>query len=124
MSNLLVDTGPLIRHLRGEQPTVQLLRITAQSGRMVISAITRAEVRSRMHPEERYATQKLLSRFNTLALDREIADRAGDLRNTFRLQGLTIGLADAVIAATAIAHNLTLLTYNRADFEFIPGLRL
>lgn len=124
MSNLLIDTGPIIRHLRGEQQTVQLLRVLSRGGRLAISAITRIEIRSRMHPDERFATQKLLGRFLTLAVDREIADRTGDLRNTLRLQGRALGLADAVIAATAIAYDLTLLTYNQTDFEVVPSLRI
>ena len=32
-----------------------------------------------MKPDERYATQKLLSRLAVYDLDREIADKAGDL---------------------------------------------
>jgi predicted nucleic acid-binding protein len=35
-----------------------------------------------------------------------------------------LGLADALIAATAIIHNLELYTLNVKDFVFIPQLRL
>ncbi|HZS48600.1 MAG TPA: hypothetical protein VFC63_26250 [Blastocatellia bacterium] len=30
-------------------------------------------------------------------------------------------LADAVIAATCLVHNLPLLTFNKKDFKFIAG---
>jgi predicted nucleic acid-binding protein len=39
-----------------------------------------------------------------------------------RFRGMTLGLADAIIAATCLIHGLTLVTYNVADFEKIPGL--
>ena len=35
-----------------------------------------------------------------------------------------IGLGDAVIAATAIVHNLALATHNTEDFRWITGLHL
>ena len=35
-----------------------------------------------------------------------------------------IKLPDAIIAATALIHNLTLLTGNTVDFKNIPGLRI
>jgi predicted nucleic acid-binding protein len=53
-----------------------------------------------------------------LIIDRRVADRAGELRRA----GLR--MPDALIAATAIVHNLTLLTRNTADFRKAPGLRV
>lgn len=37
---------------------------------------------------------------------------------------IKIKLPDAIIAATAIVYNLTLVTRNTADFKNIPGLAL
>jgi predicted nucleic acid-binding protein len=39
-------------------------------------------------------------------------------------QGISVPVADLMIAAVALVHNLTLITNNIADFQNIPGLRL
>ena len=54
-----------------------------------------------------------------LPLSDEIARQAVALRRQRR-----IGLGDAIIAATAITHNLTLVTRNTEDFRWIAGLGL
>ncbi len=124
MNRLLLDSGPVILQLRSHKRTVQLLRSLGAANRLAISAVTRIEVRARMLPLERFATQKLLSRFITYDVDRDIADRTGDMIATLRTRGVSVALPDVMIACTAIAHNLTLLTFNSAHFEIIPGLSL
>lgn len=124
MANYLLDTGIVIRHLRGQRRIVQLLRGFGALGRLSIATVTRLEVHAGMSPEEQYATQKLLSRFLTLDMDRDIADRAGDQVRENSLRGRVLSIPDAIIAATAIGHGLTLITLNREDFEGIPGLSL
>ena len=39
-------------------------------------------------------------------------------------QNKKIGLGNAIIAATALTHNLTLLSRNKKDFSAIPGLNI
>jgi tRNA(fMet)-specific endonuclease VapC len=39
-------------------------------------------------------------------------------------RGTPIGPNDLVIAATALAHQVTLVTHNTAEFSRVPGLRL
>ena len=79
MTAYLLDTGLVLRHLRGHQRTVQLLSGVGKMGRLSIASVTRLEVHAGMLPEERYPTQKLLARLATIDLDRDIADRAGDM---------------------------------------------
>ena len=124
MSRYLLDTGLLIRHLRGHKPSVQLLRGLAKSGRLCIATITRLEVYAGMHPQEKFGTQRLLSRFVNLELNKQIADRAGEYVYSSRQAGHRLHVPDAVIAATAITHNLTLVTLNTNDFASISGLSL
>ena len=53
----------------------------------------------------------------------DIAQKAIELIDTYsNSHGLL--LADAMIAATALEYNLTLITYNTKHFQFIKGLKL
>jgi len=114
----------VLRHLRGQRRTVQLLRRLGKESRLAIASVTRLEVHADMQAEERYATQKLLARLATLDLDREIADRAGDLIAANKRAGRALSVPDAIIAATAIGYHLTLMTLDQRDFRPIAGLRL
>jgi predicted nucleic acid-binding protein len=54
-----------------------------------------------------------------LSIDQNILDEAVTLR-----QKRKTGIGDALIAATAIVHDLTLYTHNTDDFKWIPELRV
>lgn len=124
MARYLLDTGLLIQHLRGKRRAVQLMRNLGKSNQLAISTVTRLEIHAGMRPEQEYATQKLLSRFASLDLDRNIAERAGKLVQILSQQNKSIGMADTIIAATALQHNITLVTLNKKHFERVSGLRL
>ncbi len=119
----LLDSGLLIRHLRGRPEAVRLLRDLGKRERLAIASVSRLEIHAGMQEQERYATQKLLARFMTYDMDSDIAERAGDYIREYRGQGVTLLISDAIIAATAIQHGLTLVTFNPKDFH-MPGLSL
>ena len=52
-----------------------------------------------------------------LSLDRPAAELAAKLRAQARSSGRIVDLGDALIAGTAMAHNLTIATRNVTDFE-------
>lgn len=57
------------------------------------------------------------------SLTSEIAEKAIELIDLYsNSQGLL--LADAIIAATALEYDLTLITFNTKDFQFIKKLKL
>lgn len=112
MADVLVDTDVLIDHLRGVrrfEPDADIVRY---------SVVTRAELYAGRGTEEG-RVDTLLAPFNELAVDRAIAERAGRLRREHGMR-----LPDALIAATALEFDLSLLTRNRRDFELVVGLRL
>ncbi len=72
---------------------------------------------------EQQTLERFLAKFQVLPLNSEISERATFLLATYYLShGLLI--ADALIAARAIAHNISLLSKNQRDFRFIQELTL
>ncbi|MEM6428133.1 MAG: type II toxin-antitoxin system VapC family toxin [Deinococcota bacterium] len=120
----LLDTGLLIRHLRGHKSTVQLLRGLGKANRLCISTVTRLEIRAGAHADEQQITNKLLARCVNLELDARVADKAGELIAAGKKPGRHILVPDAIIAATAVVYGITLVTFNLKDFEYVSGLSL
>jgi toxin FitB len=112
MPDVLVDTDILIDHLRGSR------QFRAGGDQVSYSVVTRCELFAGSNVDEP-AVARLLNAFREHSVDREIAEAAGRIR---REHG--VGIADALIAATALAHNSTLQTRNRKHFQAIPGLSL
>ena len=111
MAEVLIDTDVLVDHLRGAA------RLTVDRAASY-SVITRAELFA--GPErQRDAVRALLAPFRELPVTTDIAEEAGRLR---RATGIL--LPDALIAATALAHGLELMTRNVRNFGRVPGLEL
>jgi hypothetical protein len=108
--DLLVDTDVFVDHLRGHR------RLSLDGDRIHYSVITRAELFAGRETQEEHV-RVLLAPFAEVAMDRAIAERGGRLRRE-----VAIALPDALVAATALERDLTLLTRNLKDFEAVPGL--
>lgn len=121
MAGYLLDSGLVIRHLRGDPEAVQMLRELSRRARLGVSVVTHLEVYAGMRPQQAYQTRKLLSRFVAHDVDREIAERAGEYVRRYRERGTSI--PDAIIAATAVRHGLMLVTLNPKHFP-MPELSL
>lgn len=66
--------------------------------------------------------QSLPQRFagRILPIDGEVALEWGELQGGLERSGNPVPVIDSLIAATAICHNLTLVTRNTADFNRMP----
>lgn len=117
MTDYLLDTNILIRYLRKSEGFDTLLSTLAASDWLCISVLTRFEVVRGMRDREQEATFSLLNSLESLVISTEIADSAGELIRSCRARGITIGEADALIAATAIQHGLALVTTNAKHFS-------
>lgn len=111
MADLLVDTHVFVDHLRGAH------ELKPGAHRLFYSVITRAELFAGTSASDQVV--QLLSAFRELPVDRAIAERAGRIRRETELR-----MPDALIAATAVEHELALVTRNRRDFDRVRGLRL
>jgi tRNA(fMet)-specific endonuclease VapC len=69
-------------------------------------------------------TKALRQRYGCVDFDHSAADAAGQLRAKLRLLGTPIGEYDLLIAGSALANNLTVVTHNTREFSRVPGLQL
>jgi predicted nucleic acid-binding protein len=121
MSDCLLDSGILIRHLRDHKGYPQLVRRITDNAVGYISSFTRLEIVRGMHAHEQQKTFDLIDSFITIPMTGEIADLAGELIRSWRTRGIILGDADAVIAASALRHNIPLVTTNARHFP-MPDL--
>ena len=71
----------------------------------------------------RYRTQ-VFSRITILPFDVACAEKYGEVRAALRAAGTPIGEPDTLIGATALAHDLTVVSANVKHFKRIPGLEV
>jgi predicted nucleic acid-binding protein len=123
MTDYLLDTNVLILHFRNRPDITVLLTQWEATGDLYISVATRTEILAGMHPHEERKTMALLDSLISLPVNETIADRAGRLIYQYARQGIQLSFPDAQIAATALQHNLTLVTTNTKHFP-MPELQL
>jgi predicted nucleic acid-binding protein len=123
MADVLLDSDVVIWHLRGRKPVVERVLALARDERIGLSAITRAEVLLGMREPERKATFDFLNACKTLAVDAAVAEQGAEIIRTFRANGITISLPDALIGATALGNKIPLYTCNTRHYP-MPGLDL
>ena len=119
---VLVDTSVLIDYLRGNDLAATLLERERQAGPLHASEITRLEVLAGMRPVEETATRLLLATLTWHPVDKQIAERAGELGRRWLPSHHTIDSADLAIASTAIVLDAALLTRNVRHFPMFSGL--
>lgn len=65
---------------------------------------------------------ELLSAIEVLPIDEGVDQKYGEIRTALEKAGTPIGANDYLIAAHALAANLTLVTDNANEFSRVPGL--
>jgi tRNA(fMet)-specific endonuclease VapC len=91
---------------------------------LYISVISAAEFAEGFGLGQEQDCWHCLRRFTLLGIDGDIAWRAGQISRQLRAGGQTIGDNDLWIGATALRHNLGLVTANGQHFQRIGGLNL
>lgn len=121
MVSFLLDSNPIIYSFNQQLPPegkafVDRLLLDGAA----CSVITRLEVLgARLLPDQRAHAESLLSLFRELPIDDSTIQQAIALRSVTRIKSI-----DALIAATALLHDLPLISRNRKDFAAIEGLSL
>jgi tRNA(fMet)-specific endonuclease VapC len=125
----LLDTNACIRILNGSSAAV-VARLQATSPSEVrLCSVVKAELlygarRSARVEDNLRLLQRFFAPLVSLLFDDRSAEEAGLIRLDLERSGRPIGPNDLLIAATARANDLVLVTHNRREFERIPGLRV
>jgi predicted nucleic acid-binding protein len=90
----------------------------------VVSAITEFEFRAGSTPANRDFVATLLELTPVLPFDSTCVRAAMEIYHDLRTSNQLIALPDLLIAATAVAHGLPLLTLNLSHFERVGELSL
>ena len=124
----LIDTDWVAHYFKGRPDIVARLD-SLEDETLAISVITLAELYEGMYgardPTKRQRDiTDFLRWVAVLGLDEETCRLFGKERNRLRQEGNLPGDTDLLIGATALRHNLTMLTNNRRHFERIQGLQI
>ena len=118
--SILLDTDVLVDFFRGYSQAVAF--INANSSRIVLSSIVVADLYAGIKGKaEQAAIESFVSLFRVIPVDAKIAKAGGLYRRDYgKSHGL--GLADAILAATAEIENAELTTLNTEHYPMIQGL--
>ncbi|MGK7903085.1 MAG: type II toxin-antitoxin system VapC family toxin [Hormoscilla sp.] len=125
----LLDTNIVTAIVKNNEPVKKKYRQLDSLGQDVsISCITYYEVKRGLLAVNATRKLSIFNRFcqevTVLFLDdMEIVERASAIHAALKRRGTPIGDADILIAATAIARDLTLVSHD-SDMQRVPGLKL
>ena len=117
----LLDTNVIIDAVGGRDPAVRALEQAVRSEWVGYSAITRLEVLCypNLTSDEERALRTVLGELVEVPVVAVIIDRAIRIRRACRIR-----TPDAIIAATALESNATLITRNTKDFSVVHDLAI
>ena len=111
-----LDLEPHVERHRDEESFVSV--ITASELLHGVHRATGANVRAKRSA----FVEGVLERFPLLSVDLACARAHAQVWAELRKAGLMIGPHDLWLAATCLAHELTMVTANLREFERVPGL--
>jgi predicted nucleic acid-binding protein len=129
VSGYLLDSDRVIDALNDRGEAARMLAELAPAG-VAISLASYGELyQGAYYARDRVAALEQLQTFlrgvSVMPLTEATMERFAVLRGALpRPVRQQVGDMDLLIAATALHHDLTLVTRNRRDFRLVPGLRL
>jgi len=118
---ILLDTDVLVDFFRGFDKAVAFVNVN--NARIILSSIVVAELFAGVKGDaEQAALQNFISLFRVVPVDATIG-KAGGLYKRDYGKSHGVGLADAILAATAEAANAELKTLNTKHYPMLKGIK-
>ena len=119
MIDNLADTNIFIGIFKGDANLKHSVENTATAINTVVYLELIQGAKNKIEVEK---IEKYLTRFELIHFDKAVSTKAIELIRTYsKSHGLMF--PDAIVAATCLENNLTLITFNIKDFRFITGLK-
>ena len=122
---ILLDTSVLIEMFRVKDKTATFFyRLSNGNNDFAISILTHYEIFRGSNSVQDTFWTNFLKNIKVIPFDLISSNKAIEIYKLLKTQNQMIDLADLLIAATAIAHNLDLATLNLKHFSKISNLRI
>ena len=123
----MLDTNVCIRYLNGQSEILKERFQQTSPHDMALCSVVRAELfygaaKSVRPKENRTKITLFVNRFVSLPFDDQAALEYSFIRSDLEKMGRPIGPNDLMIAAIAVANNITLVTHNTKEFNRVEGL--
>jgi tRNA(fMet)-specific endonuclease VapC len=124
----LLDTDILIYSLKGHEAVQQNLR-NHLNDPLQISSVTLMELyygayKSQKMESNLAKVRKIENSLEIIPVSRETSEIFGMLKAKLEASGMPLDDFDLILAATALSHNLILVTNNERHFKRIDGLKI
>ena len=124
---ILLDTNVVVAFLNGDKSVLKRIRV--EIDKIALSTLVVAELDygakvSQKSEENLEKLYRLVDIVQVVPFDIECARIFGTIKSRLRSLGKPTGEVDALIAATAMAHEAILITTNKEHFENIEGLKV
>lgn len=125
----LLDSNACIRLINGRSPQLRNRLLSEDLAQIVVCAVVKAELfagaaKSQTPDVSLARQQRFLDQFQSLPFDDKSASVYATIRADLERRGTPIGPMDMLIAAIAIAYNVTFVTHNTGEFGRIKGLTI
>jgi tRNA(fMet)-specific endonuclease VapC len=128
MKSYFIETSVIIDYLKGKEKAVAV--IDSLDGELSSSYLCLAELYERVHRVTNKETlekavQTYFSSLTTIyGIDSIIAQTFGRLRAELKKKGTIIEDIDLFLAATCVAHDMEIVTFNKKHFEHVEELKI
>ena len=124
-TKILIDACVFIEHFRSRNKDDTLLaQLNRQSQKLYVSAVAKYEVFVGALEKDLPEWRRVFEDVIVLAFDDSIVMTARGIYQQLKRDRKLIDTTDILIAATAIANDLPLATFNRSHFERIQDLKM
>ncbi|TAE55820.1 MAG: type II toxin-antitoxin system VapC family toxin [Nostocales cyanobacterium] len=125
----LLDTCVVSDFVKGEENTLKKIKFILPSD-IFVSSLTVMEIKYGLaiNPGKAVKIKSILETFlssvTVLNFGLQEAEIVAEIRSLLKISGSPIGAYDVLIAATALSHNLIMVTANVREFQRVPNLKI